>query len=176
MNIFFLDRDPKKAARYHCDKHVVKMPLEHCQMLSDAHRILDGIPHKVMGNKRQKTVYILQEEIKEQLIYKSFMPHHKCSKWVRKSRDHYNWTFECTKYLIEELEIRYGTVHKIKKSGLLEILSNPPQSLFWAGWEDPPHAMPTDCYMGCAVESYRNYYRMHKKDFATWKTGEPYWW
>ena len=28
MNIFILDEDPKKAAEYHCDKHVVKMILE----------------------------------------------------------------------------------------------------------------------------------------------------
>jgi len=28
MNIFVLDYNPKKAAEYHCDKHVVKMILE----------------------------------------------------------------------------------------------------------------------------------------------------
>jgi hypothetical protein len=28
MNIFYLDKDPKKAAEYSCDKHVVKMILE----------------------------------------------------------------------------------------------------------------------------------------------------
>ena len=33
MNIFYLDRDPRIAAQMHCDKHVVKMPLESAQML-----------------------------------------------------------------------------------------------------------------------------------------------
>ena len=42
MNRFVLDQDPLKAAAYHCDKHVVKMILEEAQMLSTAHRILDG--------------------------------------------------------------------------------------------------------------------------------------
>jgi hypothetical protein len=28
MNIFFLDFDTNKCAKYHCDKHVVKMILE----------------------------------------------------------------------------------------------------------------------------------------------------
>jgi len=28
MNIFFLDTDTKQCAKYHCDKHVVKMILE----------------------------------------------------------------------------------------------------------------------------------------------------
>ena len=37
MNIFVLDKDPKKAAKYHCDKHCVKMILEAGQMLCVAH-------------------------------------------------------------------------------------------------------------------------------------------
>ena len=42
MNIFVLDKNPIKAAQQHCDKHVVKMIVESGQMLSTAHRILDG--------------------------------------------------------------------------------------------------------------------------------------
>ena len=42
MNIFYLDKDPKTCAQYHCDKHVVKMILEYAQLLSTAHRVLDG--------------------------------------------------------------------------------------------------------------------------------------
>ena len=42
MNIFYLDRDTKVAAEMHCDKHVVKMILESAQMMSTAHRVLDG--------------------------------------------------------------------------------------------------------------------------------------
>ena len=37
MNIFVLDKDPVKAAEYHCNKHVVKMILEAGQMLCAAH-------------------------------------------------------------------------------------------------------------------------------------------
>ena len=37
MNIFILDKNPKIAAEYHCDKHVVKMILESAQMLSTTH-------------------------------------------------------------------------------------------------------------------------------------------
>ena len=42
MNIFILDTDPIVAAQWQCDKHVVKMIVESAQMLSTAHRILDG--------------------------------------------------------------------------------------------------------------------------------------
>ena len=38
MNIFVLDDDIEKCARYHCDKHVVKMILESAQMLSTVSR------------------------------------------------------------------------------------------------------------------------------------------
>lgn len=34
MNIFALDKCPKISAKYHCDKHVVKMIIESAQMIS----------------------------------------------------------------------------------------------------------------------------------------------
>ena len=42
MNIFFLHRDPEQAAKEHVDKHVVKMIVEYAQLLSTAHRMIDG--------------------------------------------------------------------------------------------------------------------------------------
>lgn len=42
MNIFVLHDEPRLAAQAHLDRHVVKMILEYAQLLSTAHRILDG--------------------------------------------------------------------------------------------------------------------------------------
>ena len=42
MNIFYLHNDPKICAEQHVDKHVVKMIVEYAQLLSTAHRMLDG--------------------------------------------------------------------------------------------------------------------------------------
>lgn len=36
MNIFYLDKEPERAASFHCDKHNVKMIVESAQMLSTA--------------------------------------------------------------------------------------------------------------------------------------------
>ena len=37
-------------------------------------------------------------------------------------------------------------------------------------------AMPDECKIGDAVESYREYYNVFKKGFAKWKNREvPYW-
>ena len=37
MNIFYLNKDPKKAAVVQYNKHIVKMILESAQMLCTAH-------------------------------------------------------------------------------------------------------------------------------------------
>ena len=50
MNIFVLDKDPREAARMLCDKHVPKMIVESGQMLSTAHRMLDGTQSNVQVN------------------------------------------------------------------------------------------------------------------------------
>jgi hypothetical protein len=45
MNIFYLHTDPKVCAEYHLDKHVVKMIVEYAQLMSTAHRLLDGVQY-----------------------------------------------------------------------------------------------------------------------------------
>ena len=69
MNIFILHEDPIKSAQYQCDKHVVKMIVESAQMLSTAHRMVDGtmerrpsksgsmIQYYKLGDSRENTLY-----------------------------------------------------------------------------------------------------------------------
>ena len=45
MNIFYLDNHTHRCAKQHCDKHVVKMIIEYAQLLSTAHRVIDGIEY-----------------------------------------------------------------------------------------------------------------------------------
>ena len=57
MNVFALHQHPIAAAKMHCDKHVVKMILETAQLLSTAHRMLDGTLEKrdsVSGKTKTK--------------------------------------------------------------------------------------------------------------------------
>ena len=44
MNIFYLDSNPTVCAQYHNDRHTVKMIVEYAQLLSTAHRVIDGVP------------------------------------------------------------------------------------------------------------------------------------
>lgn len=69
MNIFFLSEDPEEAVRWHVDRHIAKMPTESAQMLSTAHRLLDGKPVVVEYRKfkdapelSKKTVWLLRDE------------------------------------------------------------------------------------------------------------------
>ena len=56
MNIFYLNEDPRVAAQEHCDKHVCKMTIEYCQLLSTAHRALDGAEYydKTKNGRKKK--------------------------------------------------------------------------------------------------------------------------
>ena len=58
MNIFVLDNDPKKCAEAHCNKHVVKMILEHAQLMCTAHHL------NKMIIKRKKTAPDVQQKQK----------------------------------------------------------------------------------------------------------------
>ena len=50
MNIFYFDECPIKSAQAQPDKMLVKMQLETAQMLSTAHRILDGDKYSDIHN------------------------------------------------------------------------------------------------------------------------------
>ena len=54
MNIFYLSESPKQCAEWAVDKHVVKMILETAQLLSTAHRVLDGTMSVNVVNGRKK--------------------------------------------------------------------------------------------------------------------------
>jgi len=71
MNIFYLNPDPKICAQEHISKHVVKMIIEYCQLLSTAHRVIDGTHFTdKTANNRNIARYRLEDE-REQILYKA---------------------------------------------------------------------------------------------------------
>ena len=153
MNIFCLDKDPKKAAQMMCDKHIVKMILESAQLMSTAHRELDG---KNASNE----------------LYKSTLKNHPSAKWVRESAYNYRWLYLHWIAMNDEYKLRYNKkVNHKSFDRLNEFLKHPPDNapLNKIGTLPTP-AMPDECKIpGDVVESYRNYYIKVKKDIATWK-------
>ena len=159
MNIFYLHNDPEYAAKSMTVKHQIKMILESYQMLSTAHRVLDGSPAELVKNGRRRLEFIhptLNDE-----LYLTAHINHPSSIWVRESVDHYMWLYNHAMALGEEYTRQYGRVHaSIEK--LSEILKNPPKSIPHKGFTPPPCAMPDEYKTGDSITSYHNYYRAEK--------------
>lgn len=174
MNIFYLDHDPKICAAFHCDKHVVKMILEYAQILSTAHRLLDGVQVKITLKTKTKINYVMRNPEHEQLLYKVTHQNHPSTVWVRQSSQHYAWLYEMFVSLLEEYTHRYGKVHATAK--LVDILKNPPKNLKDNGWVDVTPAMPDEYKSSTALQSYRSYYTQAKKELLSYKNREvPEW-
>ena len=180
MNIFFLDYNPSKAAKYHCDKHVVKMILETAQLLSTTHRVLNGTQHISKSEKgRKKTTYVHPNEHFDRTLYQATHINHPCAQWLRESSYNYDWTFVLFKDLCKEYTLRYGKTH-LTYTKLIDILQNRPlYKNSYPGMTRPALAMPDECIIDSdPVYCYRSYYIQHKAEIAIWGKGtmEPPLW
>ncbi|MCW8982480.1 MAG: hypothetical protein OQK13_00385 [Gammaproteobacteria bacterium] len=151
MNVFYLSSDPVLSARYHCDKHVVKMILEYAQLMCTAHH-LTGSGHAGM--------------------YRVTHQNHPSAVWVRKSVSHYMYVFRMWEQLLDEFSIRYGKQHKT--GTLYDDLSAAP-SLPMTEFQAPPQCMPEEYKRDDAVTAYRVYYKHGKADILQYKHNRPSW-
>ena len=171
MNIFYLDHDVRKCAEMHNDKHVVKMILEYAQLLSTAHRVLDGVElNGISASGRKKKFWTLGDS-RDYTLYKATHINHPSAVWVRKSVQNYMWLAEMLEVLCGEYTYRYGKVHKVERDGLMQLLKNEfPKNLPIAPFTEPTPAMPDDVkIIGDSIKSYRNYYINNKAHLANWK-------
>ena len=76
MNIFYLANNVDDCAKYHMDKHVVKMPLETAQLLCTVHWVCGG-----------------------EAPYKKTHLNHPSSIWARYSIENYRWLCKLGKAL-----------------------------------------------------------------------------
>jgi hypothetical protein len=148
MNLFWFDENPVLNARYHCDKHAVKMPLEVAQMLSSAHHV-------------NNSKYV-------DSVYRKTHVNHPCTLWISQSADAYYQALVMFDSLLDEYKHRY---HRNHKSGeLFDIFVNNPSPRVTSG--PIPLAMPDEYKRECHVESYRLYFVGEKQRMAKW-TNRP---
>jgi hypothetical protein len=171
MNIFYLDKNPQQCAQMHVDKHCVKMILEYAQLLSTAHRVLDGvltIGLSQSGRKRQ--LYVLQDDL-DKILYSATHVNHPSAVWCRQSSANYMWLAELLEECCKEYTYRYGKIHKVESSGLMQIIKNVfPINITNKPFTEPTPAMPDECKVsGDSIQSYRNYYVMNKSHLWSWK-------
>lgn len=176
MNIFYLDSRPDVAARAMCDKHVVKMILETAQLLSTAHRILDGKEQTIVSpiSKRRKKIWVLPDE-RNEILYSATHVNHPCAKWTRETNNNYNWLYCHFMTLLVEYTYRYGKQHKCEE--LKALLSNPPHNIEIGYLKPLPLAMPDEYKIpNDPVGSYRNYYKYAKAHLLKYtRRDRPHW-
>ena len=154
MNIFVLDIDTKKCAQDHNDKHVVKMILETAQLLCGVHHMTES-----------------QSEVPYKLSHKN----HPSAIWARECIENYIWLCDLGLELSKEYTYRYEKTHKSLAVIQWAVLNEP--KLVSKGDITPfALAMPDECKVGDAVDSYREYYQKEKRKIAVWKNREvPEW-
>ena len=152
MNIFLLDTDIERCARYHCDQHVIKMILESVQLMCTA-----------LNKKGFETPY------------KSTHMKHPCVLWVEESWRNFCWLAELTHALNAEYRYRFEKSIDHKSMAVLDVISD--YRFEDHGLTEFAQAMP-DQYklVGDPVSAYRQFYIGDKLHFARWtRRQRPRW-
>jgi len=188
MNIFILHWNPRKAARWHLDKHVVKMILETAQLLYTAHWVLfypDLKQHKsVMAlSKAQKQLPVPEYmrtaplcETTQEPTYRPCHTHHPCAKWARTCNGNYRWLAELGRELAREYRFRFKKTHSCE-AHVEWLYANMPPTI--QRYPRRPFIMamaPEYRISKNPIVSYRHYYRTAKHELLKY-TGrhEPHW-
>ena len=175
MNIFYLHEDPIQNIKWHVDKHVVKMATEYAQLLSTAHRYLDGDMYiDKTANGRNIKRWKLSDD-RESVLYKASHVNHPCNVWVRESKSNYRLMYRIYVACLAEYTYRYGKIHGASKPSLH--LLRTPNNIKDIGLTQLPQAMPEECKVkNDPIQGYKNYYINYKNGFANWKNRtKPEW-
>ena len=168
MNLFYLHEDPWRSAELHCDKHVVKMIIEYAQMLSTAHRMLDGEAYYGLSKNGRRIQRWQLDSNRENILYKASHINHPSTRWVRENAIQYQYAYDMFTALCDEYTYRYERIH-MTDSKLRELLNNIPNNIQLGEWSEPPQCMPDDVkVLNDSLSAYHKYYKEYKKDFARW--------
>jgi len=176
VNIFYIDENPVQAAQWMVDKHVVKMILESAQLLSTAHRVLDGLEVEgktATGRKVRRWIF---NDSRENVIYLATHINHPSAVWCRQSVENYNWLVDHFFALMQEYTYRYNKTHKCYGE-LSYMLQSPPHNLKEWDWTPMPSAMADEYKISeDPLTNYRNYYKIGKSTMHKWTNREkPEW-
>jgi hypothetical protein len=172
MNIFYIDYDPVACAEQMVDKHVVKMILETAQLLSTAHRVIDGEEYEGKSASGRKAKRWSLPDNRELVLYQATHVNHPSAVWCRQSNNNYNWLYCHFEGLLKEYTYRYGKTHKCAVAR--DVFAYPPHNIPCSWLTPVTPAMPEEYLVkGDPVASYRNYYRVGKKHLHKWTKRQP---
>lgn len=143
MNIFILDKNTAKNARYHCNSHVIKMPLELMQILSTV----------LLANGKDAPMVATHKK-------------HPSVVWAGISKTNFIYTKKLCKELCKEFRYRYLKIHEVEQYiDSIEV----PKSLPDLGLTEFAQAMPLQYKCTDAVHAYRLYYIHDKLSQYGWR-------
>ena len=169
MNIFAVADCPVESAQSLCDKHVVKMITESAQMLSTAHRILDGkLDMRPSVSGKRLVQYWQLPDAREDILMKAVHPSHPCTVWTMQSVANYIWHYQHWKALCIEYRFRYGKTHSTETL-LTDVLRDAPRNINY-NKSLTPFALamthePQCIHEGEPVRSYQEYYQTKQDRF-----------
>jgi len=151
------------------------MPIEYAQLMSTAHRLLDGemyLGKTAIGRNIKR--WKLHDE-REDILYKASHINHPSAIWVRESIENYFQMYKLYMAVLAEFTNRYGKIHGSSKPSIA--LIRPPSNIPMVKGTQLPQCMPEMCKVkDNPILAYRNYYIVEKNSFASWKNREiPEW-
>ena len=180
MNIFAINKDPVLAAQEQCDQHVRKMTVETGQLLSTAHRIIDGTETIILKNGRKCKRWVHPDNHLDKHLYLATHYNHPSNIWARETSENYNWLYKHFCALSKEFTYRSesGNAH-LTYIKLKDILKYPPKNIkkssltkFKLAMKSQPQCMNEDD----PIASYREFYKTKKETFntkITWTKRKP---
>jgi len=173
MNIFYTNHNPTICALWHTNRHVVSQIKESCQLLSTAHRVLDGVEYVHASSGRKIKRWKLDDD-RDAILYKATHINHPSVIWARQSSENYMWLAELLSELCKEYTYRYGKIHKCEQIGLVDMLyTNVPNNIQQKSFTEPTLAMPPQYIIkNNSIASYQKYVREGKIHLHKWKNRE----
>ena len=152
MNIFILDTEIQRCARYHADQHVVKMILESAQMLCTVLNQNGGAAP-----------------------YRSTHVRHPCTRWAGRSLSNWLWLRRLALALNDEYRFRFRGSSDHKSARVVQDLAIPRMPDL--GLTEFAQVMPDEFKVeGDPVRAYRRFYIGEKSRFVKWTRRRPPGW
>lgn len=177
MNIFYIHPDAKICAQQHLSKHVNKMVIEYAQLMSTAHRVLDGEVYTELSKNGRRIKRWRLDDMREPALMKASHINHPSAIWCRDNNQNYQYLFTLWLHLLDEFKYRYGKEHACSR--LIPLLMHNPKNINCGEFYPPNPAMPSELKIVSddpkpgrkydVLKSYRNYYNEAKRAFASWR-------
>jgi hypothetical protein len=159
------------------DRHVVKMILETAQLLSTAHRVIDGEEYVGQSQSGRKAKRWRLSGNVDAIMYAATHINHPSAVWVRENSANYDWLYDHLLALGREYTYRYGRTH-LTIDKLKDILKDSPQNIKQSNvMTKMPSCMDKQYIVSLdPITNYRNYYNYGKTDLLRWSNRPPPQW